>query len=142
LKFIPLLIAAVACAPAHALGGRLLGTGGATQFEGAAGGGIVPWAVIAGSSHRARGDRRDVVTSRTDHPDPATRRPSAASAEPRPLLGGPATAKTGPSSMASIQAQSPERVSTPTGNGLRTWAGASSAPSGDCSHGCGHGTSA
>ena len=28
--------------------GRLLGTGGATQVEGAAGGGIVPWAVLAG----------------------------------------------------------------------------------------------
>ncbi len=29
-------------------GGRLLATGGGTQIEGAAGGGIVPWAVIAG----------------------------------------------------------------------------------------------
>lgn len=39
---------AVACSPVHAIGGRLLGTGGATQVEGSAGGGIVPWAVIAG----------------------------------------------------------------------------------------------
>ncbi|WP_018141581.1 DUF3034 family protein [Thioalkalivibrio sp. ALJ7] len=29
-------------------GGRLLATGGGTQIEGAAGGGVVPWAVIAG----------------------------------------------------------------------------------------------
>lgn len=35
-------------APAMA-GGRLLATGGATQIEGAAGSGIVPWAVIAGT---------------------------------------------------------------------------------------------
>lgn len=34
--------------PAHADGGRLLATGGATQVEGAAGGGIVPWAVLSG----------------------------------------------------------------------------------------------
>lgn len=33
---------------AQAASGRLLATGGATSFEGAAGGGIVPWAVIAG----------------------------------------------------------------------------------------------
>ena len=32
--------------------GRLLGTGGATQLEGAAGGGIVPWAVLAGYGTR------------------------------------------------------------------------------------------
>lgn len=30
-------------------GGRLLATGGATQIEGSAGGGLVPWAVIAGT---------------------------------------------------------------------------------------------
>lgn len=35
-------------APALAGQGRLLATGGATQVEGAAGGGIVPWAVLAG----------------------------------------------------------------------------------------------
>ncbi|TDK28441.1 DUF3034 family protein [Luteimonas aestuarii] len=34
--------------PAFAGQGRLLATGGATQVEGAAGGGIVPWAVLAG----------------------------------------------------------------------------------------------
>lgn len=34
-------------ATAHA-GGRLLATGGATEIEGAAGGGIVPWALISG----------------------------------------------------------------------------------------------
>ena len=37
----------------HALaGGRLLATGGVTQIEGAAGGGIVPWALIAGYGTR------------------------------------------------------------------------------------------
>lgn len=35
-------------APAEAAGGRLLATGGATSIEGAAGGGLVPWAVISG----------------------------------------------------------------------------------------------
>lgn len=34
--------------PASAGQGRLLATGGATQVEGAAGGGIVPWAVLSG----------------------------------------------------------------------------------------------
>lgn len=33
-------------------GGRLLATGGATQIEGAAGSGIVPWSVIAGTGTR------------------------------------------------------------------------------------------
>ena len=37
---------------AQAEGGRLLGTGGATQVEGAAGGGLVPWAVLAGYGTR------------------------------------------------------------------------------------------
>ncbi len=37
---------------AQADDGRLLATGGATQIEGAAGGGIVPWAVIAGYGTR------------------------------------------------------------------------------------------
>lgn len=37
---------------AHANDGRLLATGGATQFEGAAGGGLVPWAVLAGYGTR------------------------------------------------------------------------------------------
>jgi hypothetical protein len=52
--------AAIACAvalaallpPAHAAGTRQLATGGATQIEGAAGGGLVPWAVIAGYGAR------------------------------------------------------------------------------------------
>lgn len=38
--------------PAQADGGRLLATGGATQVEGAAGGGLVPWAVLAGYGTR------------------------------------------------------------------------------------------
>ena len=37
---------------AQAGDGRLLATGGATQFEGAAGGGLVPWAVLAGYGTR------------------------------------------------------------------------------------------
>jgi len=43
------LIAALALpASAIAADGRLLATGGATQFEGSAGGGLVPWAVLSG----------------------------------------------------------------------------------------------
>lgn len=34
--------------PAYANGGKLLGTAGTTSFEGGAGGGIVPWAVLSG----------------------------------------------------------------------------------------------
>ncbi|MDZ7789142.1 MAG: DUF3034 family protein [Xanthomonadales bacterium] len=34
---------------ALAAGGKLLGTGGVTQFEGAAGGGLTPWALITGN---------------------------------------------------------------------------------------------
>ncbi len=41
------LVATVACAQ-----GRLLATGGVTQIEGAAGGGLVPWALIAGYGTR------------------------------------------------------------------------------------------
>ncbi len=33
---------------AHAQGGRLLATGGVTQFEGSGGGGLTPWALITG----------------------------------------------------------------------------------------------
>jgi hypothetical protein len=40
------------CCIAHAGGGRVLATGGVTQIEGAAGGGIVPWALIAGYATR------------------------------------------------------------------------------------------
>jgi hypothetical protein len=53
LAFRPLQLACAATlllAPASAFAGqgRLLATGGATQIEGAAGGGIVPWAVLSG----------------------------------------------------------------------------------------------
>lgn len=37
---------------AHAGDGRLIATGGATEFEGSAGGGLVPWAVLAGYGTR------------------------------------------------------------------------------------------
>jgi len=38
--------------PCQAAGGRILATGGVTQVEGSAGGGIVPWALIAGYGTR------------------------------------------------------------------------------------------
>jgi Protein of unknown function (DUF3034) len=41
-------LAALALPVAATAGGRLLATGGATAVEGAAGGGIVPWALLAG----------------------------------------------------------------------------------------------
>lgn len=41
-----------AVGPAEAAGGRLLATGGVMQFEGAGGGGLVPWALIAGYGTR------------------------------------------------------------------------------------------
>jgi hypothetical protein len=48
-----LLICATAAAPGIAQAqGRLLATGGVTQVEGAAGGGLVPWALIAGYGTR------------------------------------------------------------------------------------------
>src|ERR1700722_11652063 len=37
---------------AASAGGRLIGTGGVTEIEGAAGGGVVPWALIAGTETR------------------------------------------------------------------------------------------
>lgn len=43
-----LTVALVLPASAIAADGRLLATGGATQFEGSAGGGLVPWAVLSG----------------------------------------------------------------------------------------------
>ena len=46
------LLLFAAAATAHAGDGRLLATGGATQLEGAAGGGLVPWAVLAGYGTR------------------------------------------------------------------------------------------
>lgn len=51
LKMQPAIIVAmtlVLAAPVHAAGSRLLGTGGVMQIEGAAGGGLTPWALIAG----------------------------------------------------------------------------------------------
>jgi len=47
-----LLGACLAPMLAHADAGRLLATGGATSLEGAAGGGITPWAVLAGYGER------------------------------------------------------------------------------------------
>lgn len=46
------LLAASLPQVAEAAGSRQLATGGATQFEGAAGGGLVPWAVISGYGSR------------------------------------------------------------------------------------------
>lgn len=48
------LLLAVCCVPslADAQAGRLLATGGASSIEGAAGGGITPWAVLAGYGER------------------------------------------------------------------------------------------
>ena len=70
----------VACAllglnafPAHA-GGRLIATGGVTQIEGAAGGGLSPWALIAGT-----GTNREIgVTAFATHLDISDFRLSAA----------------------------------------------------------------
>ena len=42
------IVALALPASAIAADGRLLATGGATQFEGSAGGGLVPWAVLSG----------------------------------------------------------------------------------------------
>ena len=55
LSFIPaslavLVLAALLSAPAAQAGSRLLATGGVTQIEGAAGGGLSPWAVLAGTA--------------------------------------------------------------------------------------------
>lgn len=47
-----LVVCLLAATPAHAANGRLLATGGATQIEGSAGGGLVPWAVLAGYGTR------------------------------------------------------------------------------------------
>lgn len=62
--------AALACLPAlvcHAGDGRLLATGGASQIEGAAGGGLVPWAVLAGyGTDDQQGGVAFVTTVRTD----------------------------------------------------------------------------
>ena len=47
-RILPALCLLLATGPALADDGRLLATGGLTEVEGAAGGGIVPWAVLAG----------------------------------------------------------------------------------------------
>ena len=46
------LLLGLFCSAALAGQGRLLATGGATSLEGAAGGGIIPWAVLAGYGER------------------------------------------------------------------------------------------
>lgn len=48
LRSLLLVLLAFTAAPLMASSGRLLATGGASTIEGSAGGGIVPWAVIAG----------------------------------------------------------------------------------------------
>lgn len=45
-----LVLAALLIAPAAQAGSRLLATGGVTQIEGAAGGGLSPWGVLAGTA--------------------------------------------------------------------------------------------
>jgi hypothetical protein len=47
-RLLKVLLAALAVSPVMAGGNRLLATGGVAQIEGAAGGGLVPWALIAG----------------------------------------------------------------------------------------------
>ncbi|MCD9126513.1 DUF3034 family protein [Luteimonas fraxinea] len=65
-----LAFAALACLPAfvcQAGDGRLLATGGASQIEGAAGGGLVPWAVLAGyGTDDQQGSAAFVTAVRTD----------------------------------------------------------------------------
>jgi hypothetical protein len=58
------------CAPllASAGAGRLLATGGATSIEGAAGGGITPWAVLAGYGERGEWGS-DVFATRVETGD-------------------------------------------------------------------------
>jgi hypothetical protein len=62
--------ACIALAPVLAVadGGRLLATGGATSLEGAAGGGITPWAVLAGYGERGEWGA-DVFASRVETAD-------------------------------------------------------------------------
>lgn len=64
------LLLAACCAPllANADAGRLLATGGATSIEGAAGGGITPWAVLAGYGERGEWGG-DVFATRVDTGD-------------------------------------------------------------------------
>jgi len=51
-RYVGLLLLAAVSGLAQADAGRLLATGGATQSEGSAGGGLVPWAVLAGYGTR------------------------------------------------------------------------------------------
>lgn len=53
----------IVAAPAWALGeGKLTGTGGLTTLDGAAGGGLVPWAVIAGHAERGQWDAQAALS--------------------------------------------------------------------------------
>lgn len=66
-----LLAAAIPAIPMHASaadGGRLLATGGASQLEGTAGGGIVPWAVLSGYGTDTQNDTT-VFATRVDTGD-------------------------------------------------------------------------
>jgi hypothetical protein len=55
MRLLFLAAALVAAGAAQAGEGRLLATGGATQIEGSAGGGLVPWAVLAGYGSEGQG---------------------------------------------------------------------------------------
>ncbi|WP_232819931.1 DUF3034 family protein [Aliidiomarina celeris] len=46
-SLLPVVLSCALVAPVSAEGGRLLATGGVTMIEGAAGGGLVPWAVLS-----------------------------------------------------------------------------------------------
>ena len=47
-KALSAMLFIAACTPGFGAGGKLLGTGGVTQFEGSSGGGLTPWALITG----------------------------------------------------------------------------------------------
>lgn len=50
-------------APRAWAGGKLLATGGATQLEGSAGGGLVPWAMLAGYGSRGQNGATAFITN-------------------------------------------------------------------------------
>lgn len=56
LRLLILAMVFLPVAPAFADDGRILGTGGATQIEGAGGGGLVPWATIVGYAAPGQSD--------------------------------------------------------------------------------------
>lgn len=58
-------LAALVATTAHADGYRILATGGVTELEGSAGGGIVPWAVIAGYGTDEQADATGFYTNVT-----------------------------------------------------------------------------